>query len=144
MFKTKERYRVSNANEIKTLRDELYRLHTNYERVLDENWDIMQKRNSLLAGGQELKEEMKGFREIESHLSYVEMDIEELENRLNRNHIIKEKNHLIELELSSEVMKLLDEMAHGLPEAFTTRDKRYAACIEKLVLVLRNRNGDKK
>jgi chromosome segregation ATPase len=146
-------YRVSNANEISRLRDKLNRLQTNHEKVVEECEDLLWERDTLLLDKKAWEKKNKGLKlDIEGMKGDYRDIVTECGDLLHEREgfltgtmpVYEDKKGLILLKLSSDAMELLDKMAHRLPEAFTTRDKRYAACIEKLVLVLRNRNGDKK
>ena len=152
LLEKSQSYRVSNANEIKTLRDKLCQLQTNHEKVVEECEDLLWERDTLLMAKRSLEKKNEG---LELDIEGMKGDYKDIVTEccdliheregflMGERPLEKDKKGFIELELSGEVMMLLDEMAHELPEAFTTRDEGYAACIEKLVLILRNRNGDK-
>ena len=143
LLEKSQSYRVSNANEIKTLRDKIYRIQTEYDDMAGLNSKLSYERNTLLKDKNKLEKKNQGleldiegmkddYRDIVAECCDL---IHEREGFLmGERPLENDKKGFIELQLSSVVMRLLDKMAHRLPEAFTTRDEGYAAAIEKLVM----------
>lgn len=130
-------------NERKSLSDKIYQIQTEYDGMAGLNSKLSYERNTLLKDKNKLEKKNQG----------LELDIEGMKDDyraivaeccdlireregflMGERPLENDKKGVIELQLSSVVMRLLDKMAHGLPEAFTTRDEGYAACIEKLVI----------
>jgi predicted RNase H-like nuclease (RuvC/YqgF family) len=130
-------------DERKRLSDKIYQIQTEYDDMAGLNSKLSYERNALLKDKIKLEKKNQGLELDIEGMKGVYRDIvteccdliHEREGFLmGERPLEKDKKYFIELDLSGEVMMLLDEMAHELPEAFTTRDEGYAACVEKLVI----------